>query len=198
MIKLFFLSFLMLISSGLLADIPGNKPRTRTLVHVKGVERLPKGWLLYKESGYESSADVQDNKRPPIRKDTTLIIRGGYGRPDFLRIWAKNSTTGKMTPNLFYRNNDKAHTLTILTIRNDSLILEANESESTRELKKKTKNNNVQKNGLLLLDVPANDEEIAAEEEKEPIGLLIGIALVSIALLGWIYFRKKQAGKKAR
>lgn len=175
--KLFFISFLLIIATALRADMPGNKPRPETKVTITGVGNLPKGWVLYQESFITGTPNV-------VNKDAELTIRGGYGRPDGLNIWAENTSTGRKTPQLSYYNSDKPITVSITTVRNDSLIVGKAAAKSNKPPKR---NNKTQKSGFLLLDIPAEGSG------TNPMDVLIAVAAVAFVGLGWMYLRKRQA-----
>ncbi len=168
---------MLLISVCLFADHPGNKPLPDTWVRISGIKNLPNDWILYKQSGRDINKSLDDGTIM-IPGDTLLLIRGGRGRPDHLRVWAQNSKTDKKTPVLYYYATDESHILTILTIRNDSLILQPANTKNPS----KTKKNEAAFSSL------SGDSNMP----DNPTGLLIGIAVISFSLLGWVYFRNRQ------
>lgn len=188
--KIIILCFCFFTSICLFADLPGNRPRPDSEVQINGVNRLPKDWVLYKLSMFEHEYGNL-SKGIPIRNDTTLIISGGSGKPDYLLIWAQNIKTGKRTEDLVYHDDQ---TLKILTIRNDSLIVQLDNNPSisnstyTAEDQEKSDDDTGRSKAL------TQKEGKGTPESSTPI--LIGVAAVSIILLGWMYFRTRQGKKK--
>lgn len=175
--KMLLISLMLLISVCLFADHPGNKPRPDTWVRISGVKNLPNDWILYKQSGRDINKSFDDGTIM-ISGDTLLLIGGGRGRPDHLRIWAQNSKTSKKTPVLYYYTSNDSPIVSILTIRNDSLILQP---AKTKNPSKSNKN----EAGFFSSSGKSNTPD-------NPTGLLIGIAVMSLSLLGWVYYRNRQ------
>ena len=190
--KILILCFSFFICICLFADLPGNSPRPDSEVQINGVDRLPKDWVLYKQSMIEYEYG-HSSKGIPIRKDTTLIIFGGNGKPDYLRIWAQNIKTGKRTEDIVYLDDQ---TLNILTIRNDSLIVQVDNEPSTSNStyasvdQEKTDNDTGRSNSFTQ-----RTEKGSSESSK---AILIGVAAVSLSLLGWMYVLTRREKKKLK
>jgi hypothetical protein len=190
--KILILCFSFFICICLFADLPGNRPRPDSEVQINGVDRLPKDWVLYKQSMNEYEYG-DSSKGIPIRKDTTLIIFGGNGKPHYLRLWAQNIKTGKRTEDIVYFDDQ---TLNIVTIRNDSLIVQLDNKPSisnstyTKEDQEKSDDDTGRSTSFT-----EKAEKGRPESSK---AILIGVAAVSLSLLGWMYFSTRREKKKLK
>lgn len=180
-LSLFSLFFILVFA--LRADMPGNRPRANTQVHLSGVKNIS-GWVLYLNSNY-------GEKITRVSKDTIITIQGGYGRPQGISIYAENKTTHAKTAELsYFAGSEKPEFVNIVAIRNDSLIL-GKAKPTAKPAKGKKAQPAIQKGAFpSLLDIPAGENEMS---KNTALIVLAGISLLALTAL----FIRARRNKKA-
>ena len=208
--KLIFISIFLFTSSKYFADIavdpkPGQiikKYYTSSIIFIKDVSKLPKDWRLYISTNYNSTP-----KR--LYKNTKVQLVNDGGVPDYLIIWAQNKKSHKKTAEIYVLNIGGTRILDKLTVRNDSLFLnetnvdpsvKTNQDETIIDTSQKStleENNSVKASNSYEDEViiySSNTEQDDEQDGTQPTIILIVIAGTSLALLTWIFIRKKRKG----
>jgi len=208
--KLIFVSIFLFISSKYFADVAvepisrekREKFHQKSTIYIKGVRNLPDDWSIYISSRYDRTPKL-------INKNTKVQLVDGNGVPDHLIIWGQNKKTLKKTAEFGVRNIGGIRIFDIVTVRNDSLILNETNVDSSVKInleetiidtsQKSTleENNSVKASNSYEDEViiySSNTEQDDEQDGTQPTIILIVIAGTSLALLTWIFIRKKRKG----
>ncbi len=104
--------YLLLITYHSYADMPGNKPRPDYNVKILGMNQY-KDYTFYTQS----NGDVET-----LKDSASLIVAGGYGAPQCVRVWGVNHKTEQHTDTLFFCSGESDLNKSVhITLKNNHL-----------------------------------------------------------------------------
>ncbi len=206
------------MSLNLFADMPGNDGYPDKTIHIFGIKNIPKDWSIYASEKYDSDMKLLIQKDTEIefsgnRGAPNAIILWAYNNKTGAQ------TPKYYLYNNSYDENDSV-VINLLNIQKDSLILEEkiistflsfggkwgiDNNSPNKSNSQKTSNDTPRieiEQGKDKIINPTNSAEPVVNNEIEhvkfsPKGnnqelILIGLALLSFAFIGWIYIRKRR------
>lgn len=114
-----FIAILSASLSPLLADMPGNKPRPDMKFVLNGVKKVKSPWSL--------RVTVNGEKEVLLSKDTVITLKGGFGAPQWVSVWAISKNTLTRTEAITHNVGDgKEIRVSIAGVKNNMLMHKKN------------------------------------------------------------------------
>jgi hypothetical protein len=158
----------------LLADIPGNTPRSEVTVLVLLGDL--DGFAIYSNGPYASNGDDKI-----VADSSEILLNGGFGEPPCVTFFGVNKND-RYTDSVFICNQEQGDVVLKLRVVNGKLVSE----EMNQPVKEET---------VPLITSPGDSGRSGHSFFRKPINVLVISAFVSmIMLVGWYFIthRKKQ------